>query len=211
MNREPGNWRRLAEHVTERRESLGMTQHDVQVVGGPSPATLRHIEGAHQSSYKSRIIHSLERALRWESGSVQNILDGREALPSDPRIATPRELLANAMQARIDELNLNPEIIRYVIEEGVPPQRKWRELEYDLRWESGSIAAVLAGGEPTPLDNGDQPGLRAVPDADDERLDRLDGIADRLAAGLQEVRDELAELRRNRERDAGSHDRHGVR
>lgn len=91
-----------------------------------------------------------------------------------------------------------------------PTERTQRRIERALQWAPGSIDAVLAGGDPTPIDDGHQPDLHAVPNADDERLDRLEEELRAVVALLQRIEEGLAEVRRDRERDTGSHDRHGV-
>lgn len=81
------DWRKLAAEVTKRRTQLGMTQQDVQASGGPATATLRNIEGGHQTSYRGVILSRLEKALEWEPGSVDAILAGGEATPSQANSA----------------------------------------------------------------------------------------------------------------------------
>lgn len=78
MTEPTGDWRRLAQYVFERRHALGLSQDDVRARGGPSTATLRHIEGALRTSYKPYVISGLERALGWEQGSIRAILSGSE-------------------------------------------------------------------------------------------------------------------------------------
>lgn len=91
-----------------------------------------------------------------------------------------------------------------------PTERTWRNVCRALQWKSIRFEDVLAGGAPTPIDDGHQPDLHAIPDADDERLDRLEAELRTVLALIQRIEDELAEARRDRERDSGSHDRHGV-
>lgn len=76
------DWQRLAQRVIDRRTALNMTQEDVRKVGGPSTATMRLIEGAHQDGYRSIILARLEQALQWNPGSVRSILDGGEPEPA---------------------------------------------------------------------------------------------------------------------------------
>jgi len=75
------DWSRLADLVSERRADLGMTQEDVRAAGGPSTATMRLIEGGHQSRYQPVILGRLETALKWERGSVRRILAGGDPVP----------------------------------------------------------------------------------------------------------------------------------
>lgn len=106
------DWARLGEYVERRRHELGLDQPDLAARGGPSPATIRKIEGAQQGSYKPATLGALERALNWAPRSVQAILDGQEPtalellrttltdeegdtytlkLPDDAKDATPQE------------------------------------------------------------------------------------------------------------------------
>jgi hypothetical protein len=78
-----------------------------------------------------------------------------------------------------------------------------RGLEDALKWARGSVNEILAGRDPTPIQNGDEPGLHAVPEVGDERLDRLEDAARKAAAMLQEIEDGIADLR-GRERDSGT-------
>ena len=75
------DWDRLAEFTRERRVDLGMTQEDARAAGGPSTATMRLIEGALQRNYHPATLRDLEKALRWERGSVARILAGRDPVP----------------------------------------------------------------------------------------------------------------------------------
>lgn len=85
------NWHRLADKVIERRTQLDMTQQDVQAAGGPATATLRNIEGAHQTSYRRAILARLERALGWAPGSVNSILAGGDPTPATSDNPAQRE------------------------------------------------------------------------------------------------------------------------
>jgi RNA polymerase sigma-70 factor (ECF subfamily) len=67
----------LARAVLARRADLGMSQEDVAAAGGPSVATLRLIEGARQSSYRSLTLGALDRALLWRPGHALRILQRR--------------------------------------------------------------------------------------------------------------------------------------
>lgn len=79
-----GDWRRLGEHVVHRREELGLTQPEVQAAGGPSTAAMRQIEqGSKEGGYRGSTLRSLERALKWRTGSVEAILAGGNPIPSD--------------------------------------------------------------------------------------------------------------------------------
>lgn len=76
------DWKRLADAVRQRRDELGMTQEEVAAAGGPSTATMRLLEGALGTSYRSRTFTQLERALAWTRGTVRHVLDGGDPLLS---------------------------------------------------------------------------------------------------------------------------------
>ena len=116
------NWRLLAEKVIERRTQLGMTQQDVQAAGGPSTATLRNIEGAHQTSYRRVIKSRLERALGWRVGSVDAVLAGGEPSlaqdylqppqpPQPPRGLTLGDILVERGLRTPDELVYSDNVV----------------------------------------------------------------------------------------------------
>lgn len=88
------DWERLARHVRERREELGLTQEEVASRGGPSTATLRLIENNAGDSYRQKSLRQLEDALGWARGSVLAILAGEEPAlrggqPAAQRYADP--------------------------------------------------------------------------------------------------------------------------
>lgn len=123
------DWRRLADHVYARRDALGLTQDGVRAAGGPSTATLRLIEGALQTSYKRRILSSLERALQWKTGSVEAILAGGEPMPIE----------AEAPEAPEAESTLTPEELRLIERLRTDPAARQRFFD-----------AILAGhGHPS--------------------------------------------------------------
>lgn len=92
------DWSALANAVIERRTQLGLTQQDVQAAGGPATATLRNIEGAHNTTYRKVILSRLEKALGWKSGSVRAILAGGEATVDQQSPTPPSEQTARVRQ-----------------------------------------------------------------------------------------------------------------
>jgi hypothetical protein len=79
-----------------------MTQQDVQAAGGPSVATIRNIEGAHQTGYRREVLGRLEQALRWAPGSVQRILDGGD--PEPLAVGTPLDAGPGLIRQALDAL-----------------------------------------------------------------------------------------------------------
>lgn len=85
------SWEQLAAAVKERRIALGLTQTQVAELGGLSVELLRMVEnnrtGQRLSAPKAR---GLERALRWESGSIAAVIAGGEPTPAaTPPVAPP--------------------------------------------------------------------------------------------------------------------------
>jgi transcriptional regulator with XRE-family HTH domain len=74
------NQQRLARLVRERRKQLRLTQVDVQNQGGPSTATLRGIEGGKGGDYRAGTLEPLEKILRWQIGSISEILRGNDPI-----------------------------------------------------------------------------------------------------------------------------------
>lgn len=70
------DWEKLGVVVRDRRAELGLTQTDVDELGGPSVLTLRAIENNRAGRLSPRLRRSLERVLKWESGSIETVLEG---------------------------------------------------------------------------------------------------------------------------------------
>lgn len=130
---------------------------------------------------------------------------------------TPRERLARLMDERRADLELNWQEVADtagLTREGLRKIRYGTRamqtdskvgLERALRWKRGSVNAILAGGDPTPVEpapEDQRPALSPVPEVPDERLDHLEKVADRVADGLAELRQGLQELREERLRKA---------
>lgn len=62
-----------------------------------------------------------------------------------------------------------------------------RRLEDALRWQRGSIEAILEGGSPTPIDVGHAADADEITDA---RLDRLEGLLAEATRIAEEIRGE---------------------
>ncbi|WP_396899517.1 helix-turn-helix domain-containing protein [Mycolicibacterium sp.] len=72
-------WDKLAVEVRNRRTELGLTQIEVGERGGPAVETLRAIENNRAGRLSPRMRRALERAIEWESGSVDVVLEGGTA------------------------------------------------------------------------------------------------------------------------------------
>lgn len=70
------SWEQLADEVRLRRKQLKLTQPDVAERGGLSVATVRAVETNRSGRLTRRLRRALERALEWQDGSVDAVLDG---------------------------------------------------------------------------------------------------------------------------------------
>ena len=77
------SWERLADEVRLRRKQLKLTQTDVAERGGLSVATVRAVETNRSGRLSRRLRRALERAIEWQDGSIDAVLDG-----SAPRVIT---------------------------------------------------------------------------------------------------------------------------
>jgi transcriptional regulator with XRE-family HTH domain len=70
-------WERLGDEVRLRRKQLKLTQPEVAERGGLSVATVRAVETNRSGRLSRRLRRALERAIEWEEGSVDAVLEGR--------------------------------------------------------------------------------------------------------------------------------------
>ncbi len=70
------SWEQLADEVRLRRKQLKLTQTDVAERGGLSVATVRAVETNRSGRLSRRLRRALERAIEWQDGSVDAVLDG---------------------------------------------------------------------------------------------------------------------------------------
>jgi transcriptional regulator with XRE-family HTH domain len=73
----------LGEEVRRRRDQLRLTQEEIAERGGLSVGTIRKIETGRAGQLHPRTRHGLERALKWETGSVDAVLEGRPPSASE--------------------------------------------------------------------------------------------------------------------------------
>ncbi|WP_280330297.1 hypothetical protein [Nocardia wallacei] len=78
------DWERAGDYARRRRVDLGLTQSQVQGLGGPSPALIRRLEGGYRDAMSRKKRRDLARALGWHEDSLDNILAGGEPTPADP-------------------------------------------------------------------------------------------------------------------------------
>ncbi len=86
----PMSWATLGTAVRERRYELGLSQADVTARGGPSVETLRAVEKNRAGRLTDKLRRALERAIEWETGSIDDILDGSPHAHGHPLPPWPR-------------------------------------------------------------------------------------------------------------------------
>lgn len=69
-------WEKLGVEVRNRRAELRLSQADVSARGGPSVETVRAIENNRSGRLSLPKRRALEQALEWESGSIDDVLQG---------------------------------------------------------------------------------------------------------------------------------------
>lgn len=75
------DWKLLGQTVARRRAELGLSQVEVAHRGPLSLDRVQAIEGAKKSGYRLGTLAALERALEWEAGSIEAVLDGGQPTP----------------------------------------------------------------------------------------------------------------------------------
>jgi transcriptional regulator with XRE-family HTH domain len=143
------SWERLGREVARRREELHLTQVDVAQRGGPSVATLTAVENNRSGRLSKRLRQALERAIEWEPGSVDAVLNGRAPRPkakvAGPPAADSRDAqmvaaqrfavvqrLIKMRQAFMEHRDEMPEAVREAMQEEVAAAS--RETEEALIW-----------------------------------------------------------------------------
>lgn len=71
-------WKELAKKVNLRRHELGLNQADIAKAGGPGTTRLHEIESAKRDQYRASLLHSLERVLGWNTGSIRAFIEDGE-------------------------------------------------------------------------------------------------------------------------------------
>lgn len=93
-----------------------------------------------------------------------------------------------------DQIGVSYETLRALRKTGKANDLSKRRVENALGWKAGSVDAVLAGGEPTPIGNGDNP---PEPDSDEVQ---------QLRAEIEELRAEIKRLSDRKRRRASEKD-----
>ena len=84
-------WKRLAALIVRRRTELGMrTTKALADEAGLTPRALGDLENSRRDNYSAGTKLQIERALRWEAGSIDAVLSGGEPKPLPGGQAQPR-------------------------------------------------------------------------------------------------------------------------
>jgi transcriptional regulator with XRE-family HTH domain len=93
------SWERLGDEVRLRRKQLKLTQPEVAERGGLSVATVRAVETNRSGRLSRRLRRALERAIQWQEGSVDAILEG--GAPRVVGIASVKDIPPVALAAPV--------------------------------------------------------------------------------------------------------------
>lgn len=124
-----------------------MTQIAVHAAGGPSAAAVRYIEAGRYEHLSPKTIKSLETALGWAPGSVQEVLLGNEptilASPEhDPLVKTLADLrtqLANAERLIAERAPIDNPVVSMRIDPEV-----WEQAKRTAAIEKRTVNEVIA-------------------------------------------------------------------
>jgi hypothetical protein len=119
------DWEALARAVVARRVELGYPTRNAFIeASGLGARTVGDVETARRDSYARETLIRLERALRWQPGSAQAVLDGDDPKPAADQPAgselDPRSLERYGddleLMALVDAAGLSPgEALRVVL------------------------------------------------------------------------------------------------
>lgn len=93
MNRD---WARLGQAVADARRALNLTQKELADQLGVSRGAIQAIERGDQFTKITQTMRAVERALDWEKGSLESVLDGGEPKPIEQRTVEPERAEAPA-------------------------------------------------------------------------------------------------------------------
>ncbi|GAA2085190.1 hypothetical protein GCM10009780_25020 [Actinomadura alba] len=147
---------RVARYVIARRGEVGLTQQGLADRAGVDIKTIYNLEsGERWPQAKTR--GALEAVLSWYPGDLQRIAEGGEPVVYE-RPPSRRELLADYIRTRMDQLRLTwadvardgripEEELHDLRRQMIPEGHVKLGLERALRWEPGSIDAIVDTGK----------------------------------------------------------------
>lgn len=149
--------RERADEAAQEYEEAVQAMHQAEIRAERAAELLQTTESAliatRRSLTQARARYHMEALNSVEVEDQGPEVKVRLRLPSGEPPPTPRERMADYIQTRAKELRIDPhEVLKPVIERGIPRTRMWRRLADDtLLWEPGSAEAITKGGEPTPI------------------------------------------------------------
>lgn len=162
--REDNHRLRLGHLIEARRIDLRLTQIQFAKAVPMSKEGLRKlIKGS--GDIRPLTKRGIEDALRWAPGSIDAILAGGEPTElSDDSPPTGRERLSDHLDSRRRELGMEwsdlaaaagieDDRMVEIFKGQEPDLHEARGLDQALRWTPGSLASVLAGDEPVPMEH----------------------------------------------------------
>ena len=108
------SWEQLADEVKRRRKQLKLTQPDLAERGGLSVATVRAVETNRSGRLSHRLRRALERALQWQDGSIDAVLDGNapRTLKSASQAVIPPTVSAETARAAAERLAVAQRLLK---------------------------------------------------------------------------------------------------
>lgn len=103
MPDQTGNRERLGDLMEARRIELGLRWSEVATTGGPAYETLRAIR-AGTAAIRPLTKRGIEIGLRWEQGSVDAILAGRDPVPLNAAAPRPAARYDDSRMQRVSDV-----------------------------------------------------------------------------------------------------------
>lgn len=97
-------WARVAEKVKTRREDAGLTQRQLAERAGTTDRYISAIERAERDTYQQKMLRAIARALGWQPGSIDLILEGGEPVDADPPDTRSIEERVTALEAELADI-----------------------------------------------------------------------------------------------------------
>lgn len=89
MGRMTRDWARLGRAVADARRALGLTQKDLADQIGVSRGAIQSIERGEEFTKITQTLRAVERALGWQKGSIESVLDGGDPKAPPQKVDQP--------------------------------------------------------------------------------------------------------------------------
>ena len=123
------DYQRLGDQVRDRRNAIGLKQHQAAERAGISLPVWGVVERAERTRYRKSTFRAVERALGWASGSVEAILAGGEPTLLEtsgavlqPATSSAQGEVSAPVEARVSALEVEVAAIRRILERYAPPE-----------------------------------------------------------------------------------------